>query len=140
MKHFQFILPLIASALLLFSCNEEGSGSVENKTKYKVDHSDPAMVLQAVFDVAKGADPNVLAGLCDPEGQNDNDTRRICDLADGFAANDEFVLYFAHAKLNGPPLVEGTLASVPFLFGPNGDREEVMEMVERDGKWYLKSF
>jgi hypothetical protein len=139
MKNLKSTLLLLALATVLHACNREG-GSVENKTVYEVDHSDPVKVLQAVFDVAKGADAAVLGELCDPLGKNDGDTRRICDLSSGFESNDEFVLYFRNARINGEAVVDGTLASVPFLFGPDGDREESMELVQRDGKWYLSAF
>ncbi|MEM0999380.1 MAG: hypothetical protein AAGN35_20145 [Bacteroidota bacterium] len=140
MKHLLNSLAVFVLVAGIAACAPKGEAEVENKTTYQVDHRDPSAVLQAVFDVAGGADPAVLGTLCDPLGKNDTDTRRICDLAGGFAPNDEFVQYFGHAKLNGDPIIDGTLARIPFLFGPNGDREETMEMVERDGKWYLKAF
>ena len=139
MNKLKYLLLLFACTTLVFSCDREGGQSGKKET-YQVDHSDPTKVLQAVFDVAGGAEASVLGQLCDPMGQNDGDTRRICDLAGGFEPNDEFVLYFRNGKLNGDALIDGTLATVPFLFGPDGDREESMKMVQRDGKWYLSAF
>lgn len=141
MNKLKYPLFFLACLLFVFSCERaDGGGKAEKKESYKVDHSDPAKVLQAVFDVAKGADASVLGQLCDPMGQNDSDTRRICDLAGGFEPNDEFVLYFRNAKLNGGAMTDGKVAHVPFLFGPDGDREESMKMVLRDNKWYLSAF
>ena len=139
MKNRIYISLLFTCLFGLMSC-EKGQGKVENKTTYQVDHSDPSKVLQAVFDVAAGADAAILGNLCDPKGQNDGDTRRICDLAGGFDQEDEFVHYFQHAKLKGEARTENGMAYVPFLFGPQGDRDEEMELIERDGKWYLMRF
>lgn len=141
MNKLKYPLLVLACSCLIFSCEREGGGGQSKKKEsYQVDHSDPAKVLQAVFDVAGGAEASVLGQLCDPMGQNDQDTRRICDLAGGFAPDDEFVLYFRNGKLNGDAMIDGKVAMVPFLFGPDGDREESMKMVQRDDKWYLSAF
>ena len=102
--------------------------------------STPEAVLQIVFDVANSGDFSLLATLCDPLGENDGDTQWVCDTATETANQAEFVEYFIKAQLNGNALIDGDLAEVPFLFGPAGDIEENMGMIQRDGKWYLMDF
>ncbi len=128
--------------LLLQAC---GSASTETDATSSgpkgLDQTDPAQVVATIFEVASGRSaPQVLAQLCDPLAQNDNDTRRICDNATGFDPEGEFGMFFKTGKLNGPPQIEGDVALVPFLFGPTGDEAENMELVRRDGKWYLSQF
>ena len=106
-----------------------------------VDHSDPAAVTSAVFDAAVSADLSDLPGLCDPRGENDGDTQRyICDMTIDSADWGAFVDAFAKARVSGPAVIGGSTARVPFLFGPDGTRQETMNLILRDGKWYLSSF
>jgi tetratricopeptide (TPR) repeat protein len=93
-----------------------------------------------VFTAAQKEDFAVLATLCDPQGENDDDTALICAVTDDHPDRDRFVQYFAPARIAGDPAVEGNRAEIPFLFGPDGDQEEVMGLVRRDGKWYLSDF
>lgn len=119
-----------------------GSTTTENaEDPAALDHADPAQVVAAIFAVASGkSEAQVLSTLCDPTGENDSDTRRICDNATGFDPGGEFAMFFKAGKLNGEATIEGGVAYVPFLFGPKGDEEETMELVNRDGKWYLSQF
>jgi hypothetical protein len=106
-------------------------------------HESPVAVLKAVFTAARTGELEPLAGLCDPKGENDGDTRNICALG-GLAPSarfaQEFKTYFAKGRVNGAPVISGDTAKVPFLFGPNGTKGEEMNFVRRDGKWYLMSF
>ena len=107
-------------------------------------HASPVAVLETIFLAARTGDFAPLAGLCDPKGENDGDTRDICRFggpdAPPAGAAAEFKLWFAKGKVNGGAVISGDTAKVPFLFGPNGDKEEEMSFVRRDGKWYLGSF
>lgn len=102
----------------------------------------PESVVQTIFDAAQSGNLALLQGLCDPQGENDNDTQTICNWATDETDRQEFFNYFAAAKINGEAVIspDGTQAQVPFLFGPNGDNEETMELINRDGRWYLYSF
>ena len=79
---------------------------------------------------------------CDPLGENDSDTQMICDIATDETNREEFIEYFATGKISGEARISrnGAEAEVPFLFGPDGDREETMNLINRDGQWYLSSF
>jgi hypothetical protein len=106
-----------------------------------IDFTRPESVVSAVFHAASTGQLEPLAALCDPMNENDGDTRRICSVAAAPEAKQaEFKAYFAAGKLDGEATIEGDRASVPFLFGPDGTRKESMEMVRREGKWYLMSF
>jgi hypothetical protein len=102
----------------------------------------PEDVLQAVFDAARSGDFSGLADLCDPLGENDGDTRIICELATDETNREDFVAYFASGSIADQPQIspDGTRATVPFLFGPDGDQKETMELIKRDGQWYLLGF
>lgn len=93
-----------------------------------------------MFDIANGAPAALLATLCDPEGQSDLDTRRICDQAKGFDPEGEFAAYFKHGKLLEGPIVAGDTASIPFSFGPGKPKRKMMTLIQRKGKWYLLAF
>lgn len=102
--------------------------------------ADPTAVLQAVFDAAAVGDFAALQTLCDPQGENDGDTQMICDAATDTANRNDIVEFFANGKINGQAQISGNKAQVPFLFGPDGQKEETMELINRNGQWYLFSF
>ena len=106
----------------------------------QVDHSDPAAVLQTVFAAAQSEDFSDLAGLCDPLGENDDDTAMICAITADHEMVDTFIEYFSQGEILGEAEVEGDTATIPFSFGPDGDQEEIMNLIMRDGIWYLLSF
>jgi len=105
-----------------------------------VDFSDPVSVLQAVFTAAQTEDFGVLSSLCDPRGENDGDTALICAITPDHPDKDSFVEYFAQARVAGDAVIDGDRAEIPFLFGPGGDQEETMGLVNREGRWYLSGF
>lgn len=105
-----------------------------------VDFEDPASVLQAVFRAAQSGDFSQLAGLCDPLGENDGDTADICAMTadDDLAAS--FREWFATGQITGEAAINGDQAELPFTFGPNGDQDETMTLIRRNGRWYLSGF
>ncbi len=138
----RFVRPLMAALLLLAM---QGCGGGEpapaEQAPAAVDQTDPSKVVEAIFAVAAGKmEAKVLASFCDPAGENDADTRRICDNATGFDPGGEFAMFFKRGTLTGKAEIQGGFASVPFLFGPTGTDPESMDLVQRDGKWYLIGF
>ena len=106
-----------------------------------VDFSKPEAVLAAVFQAASGGAFGVLASLCDPMKENDGDTQRICDVAKAApGGQEEFSKWFKTGKVTGEPTVDGDRVQIPFSFGPDGSKSETMNLIRRDGKWYLSSF
>jgi hypothetical protein len=69
-------------------------------------------------------------------GENDDDTQAICDLATDETQRESFVEFFATGKITGDASIspDGAEAEVPFLFGPDADREETMKLINRDGQ------
>ncbi len=131
---------IILLALGLQACGG-ASAPIETASPGGFDQSDPSQVVSVLFEVARGTVPaTVLSQLCDPTGESDMDTRRICDNANGFDPEGEFAMFFRRGKLNGSAVIDGDNASVPFLFGPDGDEAEMMDLVKKDGKWYLSAF
>jgi hypothetical protein len=134
-------IAVVGLLLLLQACGTAGADPDHDHTPQALDPSDPVQVVAAIFAVAGGhLGAAVLGKLCDPLGHNDIDTRRICDYAAGFDPDGEFPMFFKAGRLNGAAFVEGDRAWVPFLFGPDGDRPDTMQLVRRDGNWYLLEF
>jgi hypothetical protein len=133
---------LLGVCLLFFACGQ-------SKTDL---HSTPENAVQAIFDAAKNQDFGLLTTLCDPLKENDGDTDCLCALSEDYVphkcASDshnrvtkaEFTKYFQMGKINGEVEIAGDEASVPIVFGPDGTQTETMNLVQRDGKWYLSSF
>ena len=105
-----------------------------------VDFADPASVVQAIFLAAQTQKYEQLAGLCDPLGEHDGDMDLICNMNAGHPDVASFVAFFANAQIAGEPVIDGDQAKVPVLVGSNGDQEETMNLIQRDGEWYLLGF
>ena len=119
--------------------NGENKGQGSEDETDADSQSDPAEVLKAVFRAAKSGDYRGLAALCSGEG--DGDVKRICDIENQpEAKQEEFKSYFETGKIVGEPQIEGSEAKVKFTFGPDGTKNEEMNLVKKDGKWYLSSF
>ncbi|MEW5959533.1 MAG: tetratricopeptide repeat protein [Chloroflexota bacterium] len=104
----------------------------------------PESVVQTIFDAAQSGDFAALKTLCDPLGENDTDTQMICELATDETNREKFVQYFASGRISRSAKIKlnqaGGQAEVPVLVGPDGDNEETMELINRDGRWYLYGF
>jgi len=129
-------LVLALGALALASCAKE----IQDPRSGDVDFRDPKSVTASIFYAAETGDAAHLAGLCDPTGAGDADTRRVCAVRPGSADWESFRRTFARARLNGEPRVSGDHAVLDFVFGPDGTRTDTMELVRRDGRWYLSAF
>jgi len=106
-----------------------------------IDFTDPTAVLEAVFAAARNEDFTYLADLCDPMHLNDVDTRTLCELTPEHPDAAGFLAYFAAGQIVGEAeFIEDssdTFSRVTFLYGPNGDLTETVELILRDGLWYL---
>lgn len=107
-----------------------------------VDHADPEAVVATMLEVATTNEWDRLANLCDPNGEGDGDTRRICDLATNPEDRAEFIEVFRGGTVGEFVEVnaETGQARVPFTFGQTERENETMNLVLRDGAWYLYSF
>ena len=139
----KFLLPvfLLGMAPLI------GKAQVRQLALY--DPAVPESVVKAVFRAADTRDLEVLPRLCDPEGQNDGDTRSLCQLATSNDQNsiDEFVRVFRPGRITGATTYvreeDTEFALVPFRFNHPGKKNrdrETMKLVKREGAWYLYSF
>ena len=127
---------LVLAAALLGGCAKE----IQDPRSERVDPRDPKSVTASIFYAAETGRTDHLRGLCDPRGENDSDTARICAMTPSSPAWRSFRDTFARGRLNGEPRVSGDRAALHFLFGPEGVDSETMELVQRDGRWYLLSF
>ena len=98
-------------------------------------------VTAAVFTAAQSGEDSDLATLCDPQGKNDGDTLEyICEMTSGSKRWGEFVEYFAEGSVARNAVIVGDETAVPTLFGPSGKPDEKMNLIKRDGSWYLMKF
>jgi hypothetical protein len=130
------LLPLAALLSLVASTPEAAAQA----SRGSVDQSDPAKVVEALFDAARSGRWAQLGGLCDPRGENDGDTRRVCALAQDGADRAEFQQFFRHGRVSGAVAIQGDRARVPILFGPDGSRNETVTLIRRGSLWYLLGF
>jgi Domain of unknown function (DUF4878) len=103
-----------------------------------IDQKDPEMVMEGIFMAAESGNYSGLDALCSSDA--DGDCKMICGIANADAKKkEEFKSYFAkgtvvNTEINGPK------ATVEFKFGPDGKKDEKMELVLVKGKWYIQSF
>jgi hypothetical protein len=152
MKKLLLILILICSTSLL---------SVgQNKKIYKINFTDPGSVVNAIFYAAQTRDFGIMQCLNDPFGDSDGDVKDLCSISNIAKQNeeyggddnikkklDDFVKYFELGRITGQitysELDGFQSAKVPFWFNhPGGESRsnEVMNLVNRYGNWYLSSF
>lgn len=92
-----------------------------------------------IFNAAKSGDYSMLSGICDAGA--DGDSRSICDLsASDEAKKNEFKQWFEKGAVAGAATIDGTNATLPITFGPDGTKQEELKMTQVDGKWLLVSF
>ena len=115
-------------------------------TAQKTDiHLTPEIFVNSMFKAISEKDYAVLRDLCDPLGENDGDSRRICGMEylEEIEQN-AMIEYFGKASINGSTTYETldgvSYAQVPIIFGPNKDLKETIELVNRKGKWFFSGF
>ena len=105
----------------------------------KIDQSKPENVLQAVFDCAKSGALAKLKGLASSTA--DGDVKNVCAVSEApQEVQADFKKHFATGKIVGAARVEGDRAAIGFLFGPDGSKDETMNLVRENGRWFLDSF
>ena len=110
-------------------------------TKKTVDHTNPEPVLDAIFLAARTSNATLLSGLCDPKGENDGDTKTLCNLTEESPKWTEFKRFFAKGvRISPVARIRGDRAKLNFLFGPDGRKPEEMNLIRRNGLWYLLSY
>ncbi|MES2773268.1 MAG: hypothetical protein V4722_03740 [Bacteroidota bacterium] len=120
-----------AAALIFFaSCKGKSSG----------DQTTPQGVAEIMFSSAKSGEFAALESLCNAAVDTDGDSKKVCEVAKDKEFQKSYVEYFSTGKVNGEPTVDGDKAEVKILFGADGTKEETLNMVKKDGKWYLASF
>ena len=117
-------------------------------------NSSPESAVNTIFQAAKSGEVGVLKFLLPPYDENgempcDGDCKALCnpgnesmkdELRNNYIPLNDFKSYFANGKIVGSPSISGNEASVNFVFGPNLENNETMNLQEIEGKWYLKSF
>ena len=105
-----------------------------------VDQSSPTKLAESIFRAAKTGIYSGMSGIAAPGA--DGDSKDVAGVATKDAEYQKmFRDYFSTGKVNGEvSLDRDGNAVVPILFGPNGTKNEKLNMVQKDGRWYLQSF
>ena len=162
--HYLLLTTLL---LTLFSCNSTNNNSgqtndelspkkenVDNNSNPKRQNindpnSSPESVMETIFTSAKSGEVGILNFLLPPNDECDGDCKALCnpgnermrdELRGNYMTLEQFQYSLSNAKIVGSPDVIGDKASVNFVFGPNLERNETMNLQKINGKWYLKSF
>jgi hypothetical protein len=104
----------------------------------EINQDDPEMVMEGIFLAAKSGNYTGLDGICADNA--DGDCKSICSIATADAKKkEEFKSYFSTGITTNTEL-NGSKATVEFKFGPDGKKDEKMELVLVNKKWYIQSF
>lgn len=154
----KIVLSILVLAFILFSCNNGDSlnnyqvpeNIEDNSSETSSDpNASPSIVMSTIFDAAKTGEVGVLRFLLPPNDECDGDCKALCnpgnermreELGHNYIDLENFMLGFSKGKVVGEPLISGDEASVNFIFGPNLEANETMQMQKINGKWYLQSF
>jgi hypothetical protein len=100
----------------------------------------PKLVMEYIFKAAIENDFSKLRYLCDPYAENDSDVNGIC-YAEMLIikGQDRFTSNFSKGRIIGDPIINGDKAKIEFAFGPSSNKLETMNLVNRNGYWYLSS-
>jgi hypothetical protein len=132
---------------------------VENNNKNNSENVDlnsfPESVMNAIFQAAKTGMVEFLPQLLPPIDQTtgqrpcDGDCKALCypgnesmrsELRTNYITLENFQLVLSKAVILKTTILSGNSAEVTFLFGPNLEKNETMNLQKINDKWYLKSF
>ena len=139
--NYKYLILISFVSLTLLNCNQNestASSTTENEAK---DQTNPVWVVNQIFEAARNSKYDALLTLCDPNGTGDGDVKSICSVYLASAEDkDEFNSYFKFGQVIGNAVIAGNEATVQIKFGPQGNKDETMNLTKLDGKWYLRSF
>jgi hypothetical protein len=111
--------------------------------------------MNTIFQAANTGEVEILKFLLPPYDEQqgripcDGDCKGICnpgdesmrdELSGNYVTLDEFKNYFSKAYVIGIPDITEDRAKVNFVFGPNLESNETMNLQRINGNWYLSSF
>ena len=101
----------------------------------------PEGLMSYIFESIKAREFTNFRYLCDPYAENDSDVNAFCYVEIlSKESKEELFNNFKNARLIGDTIVNGDRAAVEFAYGPYTDKLESMELINRNGFWYLLSF
>ncbi|HUH51033.1 MAG TPA: hypothetical protein VLZ11_02935 [Flavobacterium sp.] len=100
----------------------------------------PESLMNYMFKSAKTGNLSNFRYLCDPYAENDSDTKAIC-YAEMLTqkGREELITGFANGRIMGEPKIKGDKAEIEFAFGPSSSELKKMNLINRNGLWYLMS-
>ncbi len=101
----------------------------------------PVDLLNYIFESTKNRDFKNFRYLSDPYTEIDNSVKLIC-YAEILSTRQQenFITDFENGRIIGKPKIKNNTAEIEFAFGPYSDKLEVMNLVNRNGLWFLKSY
>jgi predicted secreted protein len=118
----------------------DAKNGVNTKPKL-TQESSPLWVPEQIFLAATTGDAAILGRLCDPEGIPEGKAKRLCDVPNTSQNEQEkFMEYFKRGKVSGEPIITDDRATVTIKVGYDGTAPETLNLIKRNGKWYLSSF
>ncbi|MCH8904706.1 MAG: hypothetical protein IIA45_12425 [Bacteroidetes bacterium] len=124
---------LFVVSVVIYGCKGKSSSGF---------YSGAMEVVESFFEAARTGQLSILRNLCDPLGENDYNTKAICELADkddprmiqGFG--DEFGQSYVNPE--SPAEYRGKTARIHVILGGTGKkRYATLEMIKREDQWYL---
>lgn len=101
----------------------------------------PVGVVNYLFEAARSWDFSKLRNLCDPYGENDGDARAMCLVEmQPRDIQSQFVENFKNARIMGEPKIFGDSAEIEIATGSSSNYLQKIQLINRMGKWYFKSF
>ena len=146
---------ILTGTLIIESCGQNNSSNNDNpaqinseqsssKITNNVDpNSSPESVMNTIFQAAQSGEVGILKFLLPPYDEQkgeipcDGDCKALCnpgnesmreELRGNYFTLGDFKEYFSKAKIIGNPSITGDEAKVNFVFGPNLERNETMNL------------
>lgn len=132
--------------------SEQNSSEIPNKID---PNSSPESVMNTIFQAAQSGEVGILKLLLPPYDEQrggipcDGDCKALCnpgnesmreELGGNYVTLGDLKKYFSKGKIIGTPSIKGNEAMVNFVFGPNLEHNETMNIQRINGKWYLSSY
>jgi len=146
------LYPYCAAVLVFIFLSCDSESTIDNATSFDSKISDfsdepatkhvnfnhPVKVVESVFEAARTYNLEILNNLCDPFGENNDGSRKICELSDDEI--DIFVHEFSEGMILDNVMIKGDTARVPIRYGINGDKESIITLIKREKKWFILNF
>ncbi len=100
----------------------------------------PKTLMNYIFKSAKKGDFSNFRYLCDPYAENDTDTKAMCFIEMQSQKQKELIISsLGNGRIMGEPKIKGDKAEIEFAYGESSSNLDTMNLINRNGFWYLSS-